>query len=1120
MSLMPDQTPSYTELLEERNLLRAMVDTLPDFIFVKDTQSRFLLNNLAHQRVLRAASQAELWGKSDLDLFPAELAEPYYRDEQAVIQTGQAIVDREEPYLDETGHRRWLSTTKTPLRDSQEKLVGLVGISRDITRRKQAEERLRESETLYQSSLDALPQSVYRIDREGRITFGNQTYLTNLGLTLEECLGKTAYDFFPPELADQYTADDRQVMQTGQISEVVESHRVPATGQKGYVQVIKAPVRNAQGEIIGLQGIFWDVTERYQAQEALAKQAAELETVAQISTIISTLLDRQPMLEHLVSLTQRRFKLYHCHIFLLDESGEKLQIKACGWVEGDPHEGTHDDQVIPLNQAQSLVARAARTRRTVIVNDVQADPGWLPNPRLPETRSELAVPVIRGEQLLGVLDVQSAELNHFTDSEVHILTTLAAQVAGAIKNATLFEQTQGALAETQQSQQLLHSLIDNLPDYVYLKDPQGQFLLANTALARLMGRQSPEELVGKSDFDFYPPELAAQYHADEQALITSGQSLINHEEINLNHETGQTAWTSTSKIPLYNRQGQLWGMVGISRDITERKLAEVTLLRLAQQTELILSSAGGGIFGLNLQGEHTFVNRAAAQLLGYSVDELLNRHSHSLWHHTRPDGRPYPAEECPIYASYRDGQPHQGEEFFWRKDGSGFPVEFTSTPIKEGQKIVGAVVTFQDITERKQIEAALARRATELETVAQISTAISTLLDRQTMLETLVSLTQRRFNLYHCHIFLVDESGENLQIKACGWREGDPHEGNHGDRIIPLNQPQSLVAWAARTRRPVLVNDVQAEPGWLPNPLLPETRSELAVPVTRGEQLLGVLDVQAAALNHFSDNEVQILTTLAAQTAGAIQNAALFEAATQARAEVETQLKQTQILHQLTQELTGALQVDEVIQIFFRACTQMLGFDFAILSLVDQAQQRVKAVAGVNVSDDHLRRANHPLNSGDIMAEIIRTGQTEAVIGADARFDPENVAAEGQAHWGLRLFTPITLRGQHIGLVEVGFKQVVEVTNQESYIKILRNLTDQTALALESAQRYEASQQAARREQRLREVTTRIRSSVDVDSVMRAAAQEVGRALGRPAFVILENTQPLPTASEEGKEPA
>ena len=129
-----------TDLVHERGLLRSLIDNMPDYIYVKDAQSRFVIDNPAHVRQLGAESEDEVLGKSDFEFFPRDLAERYYADEQAVIESGEPMVGAEEPTVDPNGELRWVSTTKVPFRDPQGEIAGVVGISRDVTDHKRAEE--------------------------------------------------------------------------------------------------------------------------------------------------------------------------------------------------------------------------------------------------------------------------------------------------------------------------------------------------------------------------------------------------------------------------------------------------------------------------------------------------------------------------------------------------------------------------------------------------------------------------------------------------------------------------------------------------------------------------------------------------------------------------------------------------------------------------------------------------------------------------------------------------------------------------------------------------------------------------------------------------------------------
>jgi GAF domain-containing protein len=198
-----------------------------------------------------------------------------------------------------------------------------------------------------------------------------------------------------------------------------------------------------QEDVDSLQSIAYQVAvalQNIRQYESTQKIAAEMGVVANVGLATSTITDTGNLLQEVVDLSKKSFNLYHAHIYLLNAAGDSLELSAGAGQVG--RQMVAEKRSIPLNSEQSLVARAARTQQGVVVNDVSAAPDFLPNPLLPDTRSEMAVPMLVAGQVIGVLDVQSELINHFTDVDVSIQTTLASQVAVALQNARSFTQAQ------------------------------------------------------------------------------------------------------------------------------------------------------------------------------------------------------------------------------------------------------------------------------------------------------------------------------------------------------------------------------------------------------------------------------------------------------------------------------------------------------------------------------------------------------------------------------------------------------------------------------------------------------------------------------------------------------
>ncbi|MRR51424.1 MAG: PAS domain S-box protein [Rhodocyclaceae bacterium] len=251
-------------------------------------------------------------------------------------------------------------------------------------------------------------------------------------------------------------------------------------------------------------------------------------------------------------------------------------------------------------------------------------------------------------------------------------------------------------------------VLEASPDMIVLKDAQRRFKAVSRTYMEASGLSRWQTFRGFTAEQVFKPEMARQIRAEEDAQLASGNDIeVSERQVTLNG--GQQRLMAFTRSILREPDGSVSGFLMQARDITERAAAAEALAHKEEELRMLLESTSEGIYGIDRDGAVIFANAAAARLLGYPEPQaLIGRVSHDTMCHSRADGTCYPAAECPVRLAMMQGKHLSCDtEVFWRQDGSAFPVSYAAAPMLRNGQVEGAVVAFQDITERKQAEAAL-----------------------------------------------------------------------------------------------------------------------------------------------------------------------------------------------------------------------------------------------------------------------------------------------------------------------------------------------------------------------------------------------------------------------------
>jgi len=447
-------------------------------------------------------------------------------------------------------------------------------------------------------------------------------------------------------------------------------------------------------------------------------------------------------------------------------------------------------------------------------------------------------------------------------------------------------QLQNEVAERKRTEEDLRSekdfsdtTIDSTPGVFYLFDGQGKFLRWNTNFERTSG-YSGDEVARMHPLDFIADYDKQRVAATIQEVFTEGESAL---EADLLTKDGRCIphYFSGKRVMLVDRQY----IVGMGIDISDRRRAQAEVARLSRQNELILDSAGEGIYGLDVEGRTTFVNPAAARMIGCDAAELVGKPQHEILHHSRPDGSLYPREHCPIYAALRDGAVHHDDgEVFWRKDGTSFPVEYVSTPIREGGQLAGAVVVFRDISERKRAEERLRVQARRQEFVAELGQSALANVELATLMDEAARLVAGHLKVECCGILELLPQGEGLLLRAgVGW-----HAGLVGRAVVPASA-DSQAGFVLTANAPVILEDLRTETRFSSPPLFHDhsLTSGMSVAIPGQERLFGIFCAYTAQRRSFGRDDLHFLQTVANVLAEAIQRRRSEENLREARVRAE-----------------------------------------------------------------------------------------------------------------------------------------------------------------------------------------------------------------------------------------
>lgn len=525
-------------------------------------------------------------------------------------------------------------------------------IAIDMTEYKHVETLLRNNENYLRTLLNTIPDLVWSKNKEGVYLFCNPMFERFLGAKTSDIIGKTDYDFIDQEHANFFRESDLTTIAKGipHISE--ETITYVEDNRSALLEIIKAPMYGPEDEIIGVLGIARDVTQRKRMEEKLRASESRLRSIIDVSPVPMALSDRQ----HKITFLNPAFEQ------VIGYSIEELPTVTDCWLKIWPDANYRHSA---KRSWEAALKKASGNNQPVppIEFNITCKSGAVKNMLIS------AAPIEKNFNSSLIVFYDITEHKQITET--------------VMRSEALLRKKDG----------YQRALLDNFPFMVWFKDTKSRFLAVNQAFARSLGIMDTKQIIGKSDFDFYPADLAEQHQQDDHGVIQSRQKkMLEEEHVD---PMGISSWIEIYKAPVIDVNGEMLGTVGFARDITERKNNETDLRIAATAFE-----SQDGMFITDVNRIILRVNRAFTAITGYSAEEVVGQ-TPMLFNSYHQDDSFY----AELWDCIFDSGAWQGEIWTQRKNGDVYLAWLMVTPVKNKNAVVTHYVTeITDITVRKEAE--------------------------------------------------------------------------------------------------------------------------------------------------------------------------------------------------------------------------------------------------------------------------------------------------------------------------------------------------------------------------------------------------------------------------------